>query len=331
MIEKQKLFLGIDGGGTRTTAIVSDDSGRILAKAVGHSINYYSVGMDQARANCAAIMEQLRDQYGFMAFDSAVIGMSALDREASEEETLAFASSVIQASSIYMHSDSYVALMACTQGNPGGLIISGTGSMGIAMQANGELSVVGGWGYLLGDQGSAHDIAMNGIKAAIAGYEQLGEETYLSQYVLHYFAIHHMRELIDVYYSPGVERQLVAGFATEVAKCAEQGDPVAKRIIDQAIHDLEKHAEMLVKKLGNYEGARIGVYGGVFQHNRYIYEQLKRNIETRHAHVEVGLLSHPPEIGAIICCFQRAGMAVTEAVLQQLEATYPDGSDAGSA
>ncbi|SFT20659.1 BadF/BadG/BcrA/BcrD ATPase family protein [Paenibacillus sp. BC26] len=329
-MENRKRFLGIDGGGTRTTAIVSDESGHILAGAVGHSINYYSVGMDQARANCAAIMKELQVEYGFAEYDAAFIGMSALDQEASEEATLAFASPIIQAKSIYMHSDSYIALMAGTLGSPGGLIISGTGSMAIAMQQNGELSVVGGWGYLLGDQGSAHDIAMNGIKAAIAGYEQFGEETYLSQQVLDYFAISHMRELIEVYYNPRMERHLVAGFATEVAKCAEQGDKVAMQVIDQAVCDLEKHAEMLVKKLGNFEGVKIGVYGGVFQHNRYIYEQLKGKIELKHNHVKVDLLGFPPEIGAIICCFQRTGTSLTEDILQQLSTTYPRRSTASA-
>ncbi|AZN43270.1 BadF/BadG/BcrA/BcrD ATPase family protein [Paenibacillus albus] len=316
-----KVFVGIDGGGTHSTAVAVDVEGNVLAKVTGGSINYYSMGMERARDHLSKIINELLEKSKLDAFESVYIGNSALSQEAAPAELEAFTGGILDSDSVYMHSDSYIALMAMTAGKPGILIISGTGSMGIAKGLSDELLTIGGYGYLLGDRGSAYHIALQGIQAAVAAEERMATSTALQEALKHHFAIEHMSELIDKFYNPPLDRHIIAGFASEVAKCAEQGDEVALKLLQQAAHDLARHALGLESRL-NLPGVPIGVSGSVFMKNEYIFNAFKGLIKQLCPQSSVGLIEYPPEIGAIFACFHKNYMLLEPSVLQRIKLTY---------
>ncbi len=319
-MQKDIYLLGVDGGGTRSTAVIADASGHVLARSIGETINYYSIGMERAQANFRRIVADLPNRY-ISRIDQTCIGMSALDHHATAEEAKEFTKDILPSGSVQMISDSYIALMALTRGKPGIIVISGTGSVALAQTADNRMVSVGGWGHLLGDQGSAYDIALNGIRAAIQSYERFIEESELTGRLKRYFAIHQMHELTERFYHPVMERHLVAGFASEVSACAEDQDTVAKRIIDEAVRVLARHAEVLIERWG-LQSSIVGVSGGLFQNNPYVFESFKERLLQQYPRLTVTFPAVPPEIGALLYCFEARNMQPSDELVNRLAHTY---------
>lgn len=313
--------MGIDGGGTRSTAVAVDTEGNVIAKVVGGSINYYSNGMQLARHHLKVMLDKLADTHGIDQYESVFIGNSALNMRASDELIETFTGGLVNSKSVYMHSDSYIALMSLTVEKPGVLIISGTGSMGMAKGNNDHIVTNGGWGYLLGDEGSAYYIALQGIKSAIKAHDNRGETTLLQQSLHTFFGTESLDDLVEKCYNPPMERHVIAGFASEVARCAEQGDNAAQGIIDQAIEDLVKHAIALVQRIEIFE-ITIGASGGVFTNNPYIFNEFKQRLEQKYPLSFVTLLEFQPELGAIFACFQHNGMQMDPSIKERMKMSY---------
>lgn len=328
--EREMYFLGIDGGGTRSTAAVADDRGNIVARASGESINYYSVGMDEARKHLAAILAELKNRYGISRFDCAYIGMSALNQEADNELMQRFAAGVVPSRRIMMHSDAYIALNALTFGKPGMLVISGTGSTAVARDGDGRYLHVGGWGYMLGDQGSAYDIALKGIRSAFRSFEGMEEPTMLEESVKSHFAVTRLPEMVDVVYNPVIPRHVLAEFAVRVSECAKLGDRTARRILEEAAKDLALHVDALVRKTGMRE-ATVGVYGGVLMNDPHVLDSFKAEVLKKYPECTVKIPELAPEIGAIMCGFEQCGIAITDEIIGNLSQSRPtDARGSGS-
>lgn len=314
MAEK-RYFLGVDGGGSKTTAVVFDESGNFISQAVGESINYYSVGMENARDALAEIISSLSKKH----FECAVIGMSALGERANEEETERFCNGIIESDKIIMDSDLYVALEAMDEADECAVVISGTGSMAIYRNKNGEISHAGGFGYILGDEGSGYSIGLSGIKTAIRAAEGSEPETLLTQKCLEYFSINNIYELIDLYYNETVSRKKTAAFAREVMLCAEKGDITANRIIDTEAKLLSETVLNLLKN--RKADIPIGLWGGVFQHNRIFREKFNALL-IKQSFCNVKLLDFTPEIGAIFACYHNSGIKIVDIIKNNIKTTY---------
>lgn len=304
-----KYYLGIDGGGSKTTAVVFDENGCFVKKAVGESINYYSVGMEKARNNMQAVIDELAVD----SFESAFIGMSALNERAGEDTTARFASGIIKSNKTTMDSDLYIALEAMACGGECAVVISGTGSMAVLRNADGSVSHAGGWGYILGDEGSGYVIGLEGIKAAIRSAEG-GEETALFTLCLEHFGIKDIYELIDLYYDKGVERKITAAFAKSVFDLALSGDKVASDIIDRQAHELS----LTVKALLKDKQCKIGLWGGIFQHNELFRQKFIKNI----GFDDIALLPFAPEQGAILAAMKENGLCITDEIKDNIKNTY---------
>ena len=169
-------------------------------------------------------------------------GNSALDGLAEDALVQQLTKGVFHPSKVVFHSDVYIALLSFTMGNPGAVLISGTGSMACGIDAGGVYHTAGGWGQVLGDEGSAYHMALEGIKAALRAYDGLSEPTQLSARVMKFFDLKKMSDIIDKIYNPPVEKSLIAAFAPEVEAAADEGDTVALQIIESEAEWLYKLA-----------------------------------------------------------------------------------------
>lgn len=317
-MDSRTLYLGVDGGGSKTTAVVFTDTGSFVAGIVGESINYYSIGMDTARKNMRLIVEALRKDLGGASFKTAVIGMSALNSRANETETAAFAQGIIDAEKIIMDSDLYIAMKALRADGECAVVVAGTGSMVIARNENGETKFAGGWGHILGDEGSGYRIGLDGIKAAIRAGEG-GEKTALLAQCLDFFGIKSIYELIELYYGEGVVRKKTAAFAVNVRICAERNDRVAANIIREQSLELFKTAMYCIPSLG--KDAPIGLWGGVFQHSEMFANDFTSLLSDA-GYKNVKLLPFTPEVGAILTCFEENSVAIDEDTARLLKESY---------
>lgn len=138
-----KIFIGVDGGGTTTKAVAITGEGKVLGKAVGEGTNFYAANMSEARNNLQQTIAKLIEECKISDYEFISIGMSSLDDEPTEEIVKTFAGEIFLPEKIEMQSDVYMALMGMTLGKPGIMVVSGTGSMAIAIDQEGELHVLG--------------------------------------------------------------------------------------------------------------------------------------------------------------------------------------------
>ncbi len=306
MAEK-KYYLGVDGGGSKTTAVVYDEKGCFVGKATGESINYYSVGLENARQAMADIIGLLPQK----CFDCAVIGMSALNDRASDEETERFCRDIIISNKIIMDSDLFIALEAMNCEGECAFVISGTGSMAVCRSEGGEISHAGGFGYIIGDEGSGYSIALSAIKTAIRAAESIVPPTALTESCLKYFSAETVYDLIDIFYEKTVSRKNVAAFAKEVCLCAENGDVTAHEILRNEAMLLSQTVSSLIK--GKNAGIPVGLWGGIFQHN-LIFRNYFCGFLSENGFSNVKLLDFTPETGAILACYRFAGAKTVDIV-----------------
>lgn len=314
-MKNRKYFLGVDGGGSKTTAVVFSDDGEFIGRAVGESINYYSVGFENARQAMKEIMEKLPQK----SFDCAVIGMSALNDRASPEETERFCSGIIDSKKTIMDSDLYVALEAVSEKGECAVIISGTGSVAALRKNNGEIKHAGGWGYILGDEGSGYSIGLRGIKTAIRAYEGSAGGTILIQECKEYFGTDNLYDLIDLYYTQKVTRKKTAAFAARVCECAENGDKAALKIIETEADLLSETALALLESAK--KEIPIGLWGGVFQHSTVFRDYFIRLLNNQ-GFENVKLLTFTPEVGAIIACCAEESPETIDIIKECAEEAY---------
>ena len=294
-----KYYLGIDGGGTKTTAVVSDETGKILCKKEGKTINFYGVGMEKARENLLDVVKAIENELGEITFSSAFIGCSALDSEADEEITEALCGGIIKSEKIGMNSDLYVALKSA---NANAVAVCGTGSMAIGEKEDGEIIIKGGWGHILGDEGSAYSISLKALKL-LATLCDKGEENELFLSALDFFGVNDFRGVIDVVYSEKNGKDYIASFGKIIGELAEKGNTDALKIIKKEATAFGETVKALIKDLGKAEN--LSLYGGVFENNGIFRDEFIKLIKEEYPQIEISLLTTPPEEGALKVAVER--------------------------
>lgn len=257
------FFLGIDGGGTKTTCLVCDENLNEIYRCVGSSINFYSEGLQKARENMKAMLTEIEENTGISRFDGVCVGSSALFGRADEKTKSAFCDGVFDCDNIIMDSDLFIALKATEKENSA-VIIAGTGSMAAGFSEKGEIITKGGYGYILGDEGSGYRIALDGIREAVRSLDKTGNETLLGDMLLEFSGVKTKEELVDVFYSPEKDRKAIAAFSEKVSLAAEKGDKTAMQILYNQAEELSLTAKSLLAEMP--EKPYVFLYGGVFQH-----------------------------------------------------------------
>ena len=223
-----KYYLGIDGGGTKTTAVICDENCNFISSFVGESINFNSVGTKTARENLRAIADGVT-QGGNIRPDAVFIGMSAISERADDALTKELCDDIFDCGNITMDSDVFIGIEAMRCDGAAAMVISGTGSMAAGRLADGEIIHTGGWGYILGDEGSGYAMALDAIKAGICASEGSSQPTSLTQAVLDHFKISDMQELIDIF----------NGYIAAMGKEYGVPTPVNTKLTEM-IHEIER-------------------------------------------------------------------------------------------
>lgn len=290
-----EYYLGIDGGGTRTVAAVSDEKGNILFKIVGKSINFYSLGMEKARENLSLVIEKINNALGKITFKGTFIGCSALDDAADEKTIYELCNGIIDAEKIRMNSDVFVALASSGEDLCRAVAICGTGSIVAGIDENNIIKTKGGWGHIIGDEGSAYSIALNSLKACAILCDE-GKRTPIVKGAEEFFGVDCFREIIEKIHSPKMTKDILAGFSEKVAQVAEK-DFVAKTVIMNEAHFFSKTVLMLLNEMKKC--TLLSLYGGVFQNNEFFRTCFTDDIKEIHPELKIELLTTPPEESAL--------------------------------
>lgn len=307
-----ELVCGIDGGGSVSKIVVADLSGNTVFSFQTDSFNHFSVGIDKAKQCFGYIADNLLKEFGCLP-SLIYVGNSALSGLADNNQVKILTNGVFQNSKVIFHSDVFVALLGFTMGNAGAVLIAGTGSMACGIDPKGKYHTVGGWGQLLGDEGSGYYIGIEGMKAALRGAEGMTESTLLTRRLIQYLNIKKLDEIFEKVYSPPIEKKIIAAFAVEVEKAALLGDAAAEKILRDAAEWLTRLA-LVISNL--CKTSNLGFYGSVIIHNKLIHSILNENLELNG--ITFSKPKFPPEIGAVLGAYQEKKITISDSIVENL-------------
>jgi N-acetylglucosamine kinase-like BadF-type ATPase len=213
--------------------------------------------------------------------------------------------------------DAAVALAGATAGEPGVVVIGGTGSIAFGQNARGETARAGGWGYLFGDEGGAFDIVRQALRMILREHEGWGARTALMPALLEAAEAADANRLLHLFYTPEWPRHRVADLARVVNRIAEDGDPAAIGILQGAARELALLAGSVRRQLfAEGEPVRIAWTGGVFGSD-ILLERFRALIS-----LEDGAVCEPPRhgpaVGALLLAYRAAGIRPSGGLLETM-------------
>ncbi len=265
--DPRQLFLGVDGGGTKTHIVLIRPDRTVACEAFAGPSNPLRVGVETAVGNILAAVNEACDVGGMTAGDivAATLGLAGVRRADIRQRVRDSFRSRLRVPRVEVVTDAEIALYAVTGGDPGIVIIAGTGSICIGRNARGETAVAGGWGPLAGDEGGGVGIAREALQAVAKASDGRGIATVLSERAAEYFRAAGPENLIVAIYSPQVDNARVAGFAKLVVESAVAGDAVASDIIRQAGFELGIAGCAVIDKLRLDGKFPVGCVGSLFK------------------------------------------------------------------
>jgi N-acetylglucosamine kinase-like BadF-type ATPase len=274
------IVLGLDGGGSHTVAVLLDGRGRDLARGVSGPSNHQSVGVEAAQQAVRAAITAALDTAGHPRLSAACWGMAGLDRPEDERILAEMARSVLPELPVDIVHDTRNALVAGTEGKLYGVvIIAGTGSSIVGYAPDGRTARAGGWGHLLGDEGSGYDLARQGLNAATKARDHRGPATTLVERLPAIVGLETLEALADRLYLEDWSAPKIASLAPAVLSAAEEGDPAAAQIVDQGADELALAAETVVDALGLMDQVfDVVLSGGIFQGSPRMVARLRGEI-----------------------------------------------------
>jgi N-acetylglucosamine kinase-like BadF-type ATPase len=262
------LFLGIDGGGTKTNAAIMNEEKTILAEGESGPSNPLRVGVETAVTNILKATEDACDRGGLVITDisAATLGLAGVRRMDLRQRVKDSFYKRLNIRDTTVVTDAEIALFGTTLGKPGLVVVAGTGSICLGRNEKGETSISGGWGPLAGDEGGGVGIAQAALHTVAKASDGRGRPTALSARAAEYFRASGPDNLIVAIYSPQVDNSRIAGFARLVVETALDGDAAARSILIDAGSELGVAACAVIKKLGlGHSKIPVGCVGSVFK------------------------------------------------------------------
>ena len=310
------MLICMDGGGTKTEALLVCEDGRVLERRLGGPSNPNALGAGPAVTQVKAlILALLKEHGGGEAPISAVfLGLSGAGMKAARapfEEMLQ--KTLPNAQSTRVGSDALGALSSGVRKRDGVVLIAGTGSAAFCRRGR-ELFQTGGWGQLIDDAGSGYDIARKGFRAVLRAHDGRAPQTALSKAFNDKLGAP-VWESIPQIYQGG--KQLIANFAPLVLEM--ENDPVADRIVQEAADDLTAMALAAGKHLSQDAPCPVVLAGSIWKNDR-LRLLVTGRLPNRFEWIRPTL---PPVYGATVEACADAGGLTDDGFEARFRASYP--------
>ncbi|UXM90464.1 N-acetylglucosamine kinase [Paenarthrobacter sp. JL.01a] len=236
--------IGLDIGGTKTRGVRFHDGEPVLDETAGSS-NVQNVTKEQAAANLAELFGKI----GGGTIDQVYAGAGGIDTDEDAQALADLISPHVPGARITVVHDSRL-LLAAGGASTGVAVIAGTGSAAWGKNDAGEEARAGGWGYLLGDEGSGYWLGREAVRHSLRRMNQGLEPDRLSRALLASCGVDEPGKLIALFHSPDTGRRYWAQQARLVVETADAGDQVSQALVVQAGRDLAELAGQAVRQLG---------------------------------------------------------------------------------
>lgn len=284
-------YVGVDGGASKTLAVVVDAQGHERGHGMAGSANHNAVGLEQAVAHiCAAVEEATRTAGCHLPLDAAWLGIAGIDRSA--DYAMLFPHIRDLASVVHLMNDAELPLSAL-DGTVGVALIAGTGSIALGRDSHGTTARVGGWGHIIGDEGSGYEIGRLGLQAAVRAADGRGLATTLLELILQQWRLEKPSDIIGQIYPAG-DKAVIARLSSLVLMAARAGDKVARKIVQQAVGELAL-AVLAVSDNLDFPSMQIplALGGGLLVHETDFRSKVLRRIRRHRSIGQLAIVAHP--------------------------------------
>ena len=300
-------YIGLDGGGSKTKCILCDISLNILSDAKTETSNFLIAGTDKTASSIINVILECCSKAGISPenISGIVIGTTGAGRSSDAQKLQTSVLNIADSKNITIKSftvvsDARIALEGAFSGNPGSILIAGTGSIMFGKDRNGKIHRVGGLGRLIGDEGSGLTIGKKGLNLLAKYYDGRIKSTKLASKIETQFGIEDQTMIINRVYGEEIKVQDVAPL---VIAAADEGDKSCHEILDRETDELILHINAMNDKL-NEEKMRIAFIGGLISNKNIYSDLLKKKISLYFPQIILQQPDYPPEIGAVIMAKQ---------------------------
>jgi N-acetylglucosamine kinase-like BadF-type ATPase len=308
-----QVLIGVDGGGSKTTALLADVTGKILGRGLAGPSNYLSTGKEAAEE---AVVLAIRKAYlaagkEFEPADAVCLGLASVDEAEDPVWALRWAESISLGRKIVVVDDQELVLQAGTPSGIGLGLICGTGSVVFGRRRDGRKVLSGGWGYALGDEGSGYAIGLDALKAIAQMMDGIIPKTNLMDLVFDHWNLSSGEEL---FYKLNLEKcssREIAQLASLVTTAESDGDIVAHQILQTAGQELALCFAGAARQMDFDNPFPCGMGGGVITNNPVIYETLMTSLNKNKIRLEpVKFVGEPAEGALVLAGRMQAGEKV---------------------
>lgn len=294
------LFLGFDGGATKTSGAAIDADRNVAAEDAGGPSNFLIIGTDKASANILEVADSIvrKAKTDFSEIAVIYLGLSGAGRVSDADRMRdAFIEFLgkkgYPVPEIGIGSDALATLEGAFPGKPGMILISGTGSILFAKDKHERIHRVGGWGRFIGDEGSGYALGRACLSAVAREMDGRGRKTSMSRLLKEERDIGTSEDLISRVYRENLD---IASLAQIVIKAADSGDAVATEIVEAAAEELQDHVRAVLPKLD--APVPVVLSGNVLSTDNSLSRKLKTMLQKNFPNIKIQEPEFPPAVGA---------------------------------
>ncbi len=320
-----RRYLGVDGGGSKTSFLLIDEEGRVLGSHLAGSAYHLEIGLGSLEAMLARGVADTLQQAGLDAagITFAFLGLPAYGEDRSVQARLdAAPEAALPAGRYRCGNDMVCGWAGALAGADGINIVAGTGSIAYG-EYEGRTARAGGWGELFSDEGSAHWLAREGLRLFSRMSDGRSPRGALHGIMRRHFGLAHDLDLCAaIYGKSAAQRSQLAQLSRLVAEAATAGDPAARTLFLQAATELAEIADAVRDQLQVPAGLdlQLSYSGGLFQLRELLLEPFEAALAARSRRYRVCAARLPPEAGAALQAARLAGAPLAPRSIATLEA-----------
>ena len=316
--------IGVDGGGTKTDAVLVDSAGKVLSRVRGGSSNYQALGPAKLKDVLMSIFNEIltKAMITSSSLNRIYLGLAGAGRLSDQQEIKNIFSDTEFKDLITVNSDAIIALAGAFSNQPGIILIAGTGAICFGKNNQGDVVRSGGWGYLLGDEGGGYYIGKSAIIASLKDFDGRGETTSLRPIIETKFNLTSIDQIIPLIYKNNIDRVMIADLAPIVFEQAKLNDTISRQIIKEVGVELGHLAKAVAKRLDFAdEKIKIALIGSIFKQKDLLVKEISKELYEISWDIQIMEPNYDPAIGAAILALNEIGIELNEARLNNLTAS----------
>jgi N-acetylglucosamine kinase-like BadF-type ATPase len=304
-----KHYIGVDGGGSKTAALVIDENQHPLGRGLAGASNHLRVGIETATRNIERAVNIALVEAGIAIrnIDYAYCGIAGADHPAHHQRVVDALRIFFPGGNFIVDTDARIALTGAVGFGSGVVVISGTGSVAFGRNEKGDEARSGGWGPTIGDEGSGYAIARDGLSAIVRAHDGRGKKTKMTEMLCYDYDMCSPEDLPRFVYATTTHADDIARYGKLVIQAALQGDEVANEILDRAGRELGECVLAVTRRLALTESEfPVAYVGGAFNAGDLLLGPMKRILGREAPGAHLMQPTHTPVEGAAMMAIRAA-------------------------